>query len=633
MAKKNVEFNPVKETEDKKAQAVIWSTASLNAAVEAKKKGLPLKANPFLNNDIQLLKPNLVFRRTQEEIEDWQRCAEDKVYFGNKCFLKTPTGVQRVTMRDYQEDYLRMCKEEPWTIWLAARQSGKSVTNGVDMLHELLFDVDRAALIVSKSGQHGIDLLAKIKDMYRYLPWHLKAGINIWNVHQVSFDNNSSVKTLAPSTEAGVGDTVNFLLLDEFAWMPMTDDECQLYLDNILPTISQDETSKVRIMSTQNGRNLFYRLFTGAVTGTNSYKPFRTDWNQVPQYNKKTGKWEKRTEEWKNAMIKKMGSPESFYYMYGTQFMSSDKSLCSRECLSRLHDREKVFRELTEEEKETLILPENMKAAIRLRPDITLQHLKEGYYAILKDLAEGCRGDYTVFHIFEIGVDESNSPVFEQVGYWRANDIELEEAALSAWVICQRLFTEEHYIVSVELNTYGILFENYLFNLNEPETHPEWLWRFQNGEEIDYACLASYKKGKEDEELPGMKTTSSKTIPGIRWNSSNKPVACQLLKGMIEKDTVKLYDIATIVELEAFEDKTGKGHYKASYGHDDIIMTCVQIPKLIETVKFKAMMEDIILYKNSNNTQQEYEGTIYDNMEMYDNMMEISPILRRMRER
>ena len=221
--------------------------------------------------------------------------------------------------------------------------------------------------------------------------------------------------------------------------------------------------------------------------------------------------------------------------------------------------------------------------------------------------------------------------MFEQVGYWRANDIELEEAALSAWVICQRLFTEEHYIVSVELNTYGILFENYLFNLNEPETHPEWLWRFQNGTEIDYACLASYKKGKEDEELPGMKTTSSKTIPGIRWNSSNKPISCQLLKGMIEKDTVKLYDIATIVELEAFEDKTGKGHYKASYGHDDIIMTCVQIPKLIETVKFKAMIEDVILYKNSNNVQQEYEGTLYDNMGMYDNMMEISPILRRMR--
>ena len=54
MAKKHVEFNTIKVTEDKMAQAVVWSTASLNAAVEAKKKGLPLKANPSLNNDIQL---------------------------------------------------------------------------------------------------------------------------------------------------------------------------------------------------------------------------------------------------------------------------------------------------------------------------------------------------------------------------------------------------------------------------------------------------------------------------------------------------------------------------------------------------------------------------------------------------
>ena len=90
-----------------------------------------------------------------------------------------------------------------------------------------------------------------------------------------------------------------------------------------------------------------------------------------------------------------------------------------------------------------------------------------------------------------------------------------------------------------------------------------------------------------------MRKTNSKTIPGIRWNSSNKPAACQLLKGMIEKDTVRLYDISTIAELEAFEDKGGKGHYKASYGHDDIIMTCVQIPKLIETAKFKSLIEDI----------------------------------------
>ena len=592
MAKKHVEFNPIKETEDKMAQAVVWSTASLNAAVEAKKKGLPLKANPFLNNDIQLLKPNLVFRRTAEEVEDWLHCKEDKVYFGNKCYLKTPEGVQQVTMRDYQEDYLRQCQEYNWMIWLAARQSGKSVTNGVDMLHELLFDVDRAALIVSKSGQHGIDLLKKIKDMYRYLPWHLKAGINIWNVHEVSFDNNSSVKTLAPSTEAGVGDTVNFLLLDEFAWMPMTDEDCQLYLDNILPTISQDETSKVRIMSTQNGRNIFYRLWQGAITGQNEYHPFKVDWPQVPQYNKKTKVWEKRTEEWKRKMVKKMGSEESFYYMYGTQFMSSDKCLVSREKLTQIHTNEHLFRELTEEEKESIIMTEAAKLCFRIHKDFHLSDLKKKNCVVLVDLAEGGGGDSTVFHIFEV-ILENGNPVFEEIAYWKANKIDLEEAALVFWIMCQTVFTPEWFIASVELNTYGVLFENYVVQLNEPDYKPEWNWRFSAGTEFDYACLVGYKKTKEDEDLPGMKKTNSKTIPGIRWNSSNKPASCMLLKGLIEKDIVRLYDITCISELEAFEDKTGKGHYKASYGHDDLIMTCVQIPKLMETAKWKGFLEEI----------------------------------------
>jgi hypothetical protein len=298
-------------------------------------------------------------------------------------------------------------------------------------------------------------------------------------------------------------------------------------------------------MSTQNGRNIFYKLWQGAITGENAYKPFKVDWNMVPQYNPETGKWEKRTEEWKNMMIKKMGSPESFYYMYGTQFMSSDKSLCARETISKLHDREKIFRKLNEDEKQRIILPENLKEAIRIRTNIEdIRYFKEHYFVILDDLAEGGKHDYTVFHIFEVKTDDNGKPIFEEVGYWTANDIELEQAALASWAMCQALFTPEMYIVRVELNTYGILFEKYLMDLNEPQKYPEWSWRFQNGQEIDYACLVQYKKGKEDEDLPGVKQSSNtKTIPGIRWNSRNKPASCTLLKGLIEKDLVRLYDI------------------------------------------------------------------------------------------
>lgn len=612
MAKKHVEFDPVKKLEDANAQAVVWSTVSLNAAVEAKKKGLPLKVNPFYDNDIQLLKPDLVFRRTAEEVKDWLHCKEDKVYFGNKCHMKTPAGVQQIVLRDYQEDYLRLCEKENYTVFLAARQSAKSTSSIIDMLHQLLFNNDINALVVSKSGPNGQDVITKMKEVYRYLPWHLKAGINIWNVQKVAFDNNSVVWYEPPSTTAGVSSTCNYLLLDEFAWLPLSGDDVDLYWSNILPVVSQDSDAKIRVCSTQNGFNKFYKIYMAAVKGESEFKPFKVDWHQVPQYNKKTKTWEKRTEEWKKKEIKKMGSEEAFYYMYGTVFSASDFCLASRERLTKLHEREHLFRELTEEEKESIIMTEAAKLCFRIHKDFHLSDLKKKNCVVLVDLAEGGGGDSTVFHIFEV-ILENGNPIFEEIAYWKANKIDLEEAALVFWIMCQTIFTPEWFIASVELNTYGVLFENYVVQLNESDYKPEWNWRFSAGTEFDYTCLAGYKKTKEDEDLPGMKKTNSKTIPGIRWNSSNKPASCMLLKGLIEKDIVRLYDITCISELEAFEDKTGKGHYKASYGHDDLIMTCVQIPKLMETAKWKGFLEEIpshiSIYSNS-----ETGPSIYDEM-------------------
>ena len=600
MGKKKAEFDPVKKIEDANAQAVVWSTVSLNAAVDAKKKGLPLKANPFYDNDIQLLKPDLVFRRTAEEVEDWVRCKNDKVYFGNLCCMKTPSGVQRITLRDYQEDYLHLCEQSNYTIFLAARQSAKSTTSIIDMLHQLLFNNDINALVVSKSGPNGQDVITKMKEVYRFLPWHLKAGINIWNVQKVAFDNNSVVWFEPPSTTAGVSSTCNYLLLDEFAWLPLSGDDVDLYWSNILPVVSADSDAKIRVCSTQNGFNKFYKLYMAAVKGESEFKPFKVDWHQVPQYNKKTKQWEKRTDEWKNKEIKKMGSEEAFYYMYGTIFAASDMCLVSRETLSRLHEQEELFRELDNTDKE-IMLSKNAKSCFRIRKDATLQDLKQKNCVILVDLAEGGGGDSTVFHIFDIFI-KNGDPVFDEIAYWKSNKIDLEESALVFWIMCQTLFTPERFVCSVELNTYGILFENYVIQLNETDYKPEWSWRFTVGNEFDYTCLASYKKGNDMDDLPGMKKTNSKTVPGIRWNSSNKPASCMLLKSLIEKDIVQLHDISCIAELEAFEDKSGKGHYKASYGHDDLIMTCVQIPKLMETAKWKGFIEDL---PSLNNKQEQ----------------------------
>ena len=184
------EYDPIKVQKDgSEAERVVWSTKALNAAVEGLNKGLPLKANPFCGKDTGLLKPDLVYKRTEEEIEDYIHCMQDPIYFASKCFLMTPEGLKPCILRDYQEDYLHHLQNNRFSIFLSCRQSGKSTTTAIYCLWVILFNTDKAGLILSKSGPAGQDLLAKIKDMYRYLPYHLKCGTLKWNQTSISFDN------------------------------------------------------------------------------------------------------------------------------------------------------------------------------------------------------------------------------------------------------------------------------------------------------------------------------------------------------------------------------------------------------------------------------------------------------------
>ena len=798
---KEFEFDPVKRDKGgKEAEAIIWSCSVLDKAVDAMKKGLPLKANPFIGKNTKLLKPDLVFKRTQEEIEDYMHCMEDPLYFATKCYLMTPTGLQPVILRDYQEDYMRHLQQNRFSLFLSCRQSGKTflqntivkflftnsfinnysiqfgkqkftylfknfkyVKSGSDYLFELpfyefqnlfddtiywklkynlykkrkyhtvevidwleynfvfhkklldnykttkeidisdygikvltdvgyqpisyiyntkpftiykvilengysiecadkhmlfdenlniiyadelvenvskvmtdrgpstvksvtisnikvsmcdvsvehpyhryytngilshnstttaifclwsiLFRNDRNALILSKSGPAGQDLIKKIKDMYLYLPYHLKLGTLKWNQSEIAFDNNSTISTEAFSPTAGLGKTINFLILDEFAWCPPNDVE--LFYNNILPTVTADTSSNICIMSTQNGFNLFYKLWHAAETGKSMYAPFKVDWWQVPQWDPDNHIWKKRDNAWKAMMVGVLGSEEAFYYQYGTQFSASDKCLVSRECLGKIRDLTYLFETPTDDSWYFSL----HKTEFKFKKDYDLHMLKLGWFIILVDLAEGGGNDFTTFNIIEvIGKDK-----FEQVGYWHCNTVDLEQASLEFWVLYGQLFNPNKTIVSVEWNTYGALFYNYLKNLNEPEYMPEASWRWQVNPlgEFDLANLIRYKKGSQEDNIANLNGfKNSKTIPGIRLSHATKISACALLKMMLEKFDVIITDLLTVSELENFEDKNGNGSYAAAYGHDDLIMTFVQLPLLKNTTKYKDFMEE-----------------------------------------
>lgn len=122
-------FNPVKEEKDGvMARRQIWSSQAINMAYEGLKAGKKLVANPFYENNTKLLKAELNFQRTPEEMEEYIKCMNDILYFATKCKLMTPQGIKNVTLRDYQVDYLKHLQSNRLSIFLACRQCGKCVS-------------------------------------------------------------------------------------------------------------------------------------------------------------------------------------------------------------------------------------------------------------------------------------------------------------------------------------------------------------------------------------------------------------------------------------------------------------------------------------------------------------------------
>lgn len=123
------EFNPIKQDKDGiVAKRVVWTTKSIEAAIKGLVEGRKLVANPFYEYNTKLLKGELVFKRTQEEVDEFRKCMNDVVYFAEThCQLMTPEGIQHIKLRDYQIKYLKHLENNRLSIYRACRQCAKCV--------------------------------------------------------------------------------------------------------------------------------------------------------------------------------------------------------------------------------------------------------------------------------------------------------------------------------------------------------------------------------------------------------------------------------------------------------------------------------------------------------------------------
>ena len=218
---------------------------------------------------------------TPELIEEYKKCMKDPVYFAETYgkVINLDEGLVPFKLYPYQKKMFSHFNENRFSIVLACRQSGKSISSCMYILWYALFHPDQTIAILANKGSTSREMLSRITLALENVPFFLQPGCRALNKGNIDFSNNSRIIAAATSGSSIRGMSCNLIFLDEFAFV----ERAAEFYTSTYPVISSGKSTKVIITSTANGMgNTFHKLWEGAVQGTNEYKPFRVDWWDVP---------------------------------------------------------------------------------------------------------------------------------------------------------------------------------------------------------------------------------------------------------------------------------------------------------------------------------------------------------------
>jgi hypothetical protein len=253
----------------------------------------------YLGNPL-LKRANVAVEWTEETISEYQRCMEDPLYFV-ETYIKIVSldeGVVPFKLFPFQKDIVGTIHNNRFTICKLPRQSGKTTTLVAYILHYVLFNNNINVAILANKAATARDILSRLQLAYENLPKWLQQGVLSWNKGSLELENGSRIVASATSSSAVRGGSYNMIFLDEFAFVPQNIAED--FFSSVYPTISSGKSTKVVIISTPNGMNLFYKLWSDAENQINSYVPIEVHWSEIPG----------RDEKWKTETIANTSSEQ-----------------------------------------------------------------------------------------------------------------------------------------------------------------------------------------------------------------------------------------------------------------------------------------------------------------------------------
>lgn len=337
------------------------------------------------NGNLKLKKAGVKIPWTMEELDEIERCREDVVYFAAKyCkIVSLDRGLVNFEMYDYQKEIIQIMDDNRFSIFLLARQSGKSITVAAYLLHQAIFNPNWSIAVLANKGDQAREIIGRIKLMYEELPWFIQVGVITWNEGSIKLGNRTKIFSANTKGSSVRGKSINLMYLDEFAFV---EDDVKFYT-SVYPTVTSGTTTKVIITSTPNGMNLFYKLWTDAKFKRNEFKCKQVFWHETPG----------RDESFKTQQLKNM-TEKQWQQEYECQFHGSADTLISGRKLQSLTYTDPIYKE----------------------DGLTIyEHPVEGHsYVATADTAEGVGKDFSVLSIFDV-----TSMPYKHVATYRDNEI------------------------------------------------------------------------------------------------------------------------------------------------------------------------------------------------------------------
>jgi hypothetical protein len=483
-----------------------------------------------------LKKAGVQMKFSKEQVEEYMKCAKDPVYFAETYIkiVNVDQGLIPFNMWGFQKDMIRLYHENRFAITKCPRQVGKTTTSVAYLLWLTLFTDSQNIAVLANKGSLARDILSKYQLAYENLPMWLQQGIITWNKGNVELENGSKIIAASTSSSAVRGGSFNVVFLDEFAFVPAN--IANEFFNSVYPVISSGKSTKIIIVSTPNGMNLFYKLWMDALAKKNGYKTFSIHWSMVPG----------RDEKWKEETIKNT-SLEQFRQEFECEFLGSTNTLISGEKLQQMVYMDAIY--------------EHDKVKIYEQPIKEIDNGKDHLYAMTVDVSEGKNMDCSAFSVFDI----SNIP-YKQVATYHSSSI---SPILFPTVIYNTAKMYNDAYVLVEINNTPQIADS-LHNDHEYEN----LWKVFTGNKKPQQLSAGFARGIQ---------------LGLKMSPQVKRIGCSNLKMLIEGDKLLINDFDTISELTTFVAE--KNSFQAEEGaNDDLAMSLVIFSWLTTQTYFKEIV-------------------------------------------